>query len=58
MDVHLEMALIKSTLHQVDGSEVALLISNGTNSGILLVHLDAAVIIPILLAAHCHWYTY
>lgn len=51
------MALLESTLYQVDGSDIELvpLVSNDMNTGLVLILLNAAGIILVFLAAHSVW---
>jgi hypothetical protein len=51
------MALLESTLYQVDGSdiELVLLVSNDMDAGLVLILLNAAGIILVFLATHSVW---
>lgn len=57
VNIHLDMALLESTLYQVDGSdiELVLLVSNDMDAGLVLILLNAAGIILVFLATHSVW---
>lgn len=51
------MALLESTLYQVDGSDIELVlpVSNDVDTGLVLILLNAAGIILVFLATHSVW---